>query len=67
MRTICNDRLKFVVRGPPWSKNSTLVPTSVDDDGNLTGYVDFSFTNPYDYLQRPIQGVFNAVVNGQGP
>ena len=30
---------------PPWSKNSTLVPTSVDKDGKITGYVDYSFTS----------------------
>ncbi len=49
----------------PWSRNSRLIPTSVDEDGNLTGYVDYSFTNPYDYLQRPIQAIFNAVKDGQ--
>ncbi len=49
----------------PWSRNSRLIPTSVDKDGNLTGYVDYSFTNPYDYLQRPIQAIFNAVQDGQ--
>ena len=30
-----------------------------------TGYFDYSYTNPYDYLQKPIQGIFNAVVDGQ--
>ena len=60
------DQLNAVRRsGPEWSRNSRLIPTSVDDDGNLTGYMDFSYTNPYDYLQRPIQGIFNAVVDGQ--
>jgi hypothetical protein len=50
---------------PPWSKNSTLVPTSVDKDGNITGYVDYSFTNPYDYLRRPVMGVINAINDGK--
>jgi len=60
------DQLNAVRRsGPEWSRNSRLIPTSVDDDGNLTGYMDFSYTNPYDYLQRPIQGIFNAVIDGQ--
>lgn len=54
---------------PYWSKNSTLLPTQVKrktgPDGKeknyITGYVDFSFVNPYDYWQRP----FNAVINAQ--
>ena len=50
---------------PPWSKNSTLVPTSVDKDGNITGYVDYSFTNPYDYLRRPVMGIINAINDGK--
>ena len=50
---------------PPWSKNSTLVPTSVDKDGKITGYVDYSFTNPYDYLRRPVMGVINAINDGK--
>ena len=50
---------------PPWSKNSTLIPTSVDKDGKITGYVDYSFTNPYDYLRRPVAGVLNAINDGK--
>ena len=49
---------------PPWSQNSTLVPTSVDKDGQITGYVDYSFFNPYDYLKRPVSAVLNAVNKG---
>ncbi len=48
----------------PWSQNSTLVPTSVDKNGAITGYIDFSFFNPYDYLQRPIKGILNEVNKG---
>jgi|11_taG_2_1085331.scaffolds.fasta_scaffold00086_8 hypothetical protein len=56
------DALREVV--PTWSQNSTLVPTSVDNDGNISGYTDFSFFNPYDYLQRPIKGILNEVNKG---
>ena len=49
---------------PPWSQNSTLIPTSVDKDGQITGYVDYSFFNPYDYLKRPIAGILNEINKG---
>ena len=54
---------------PPWSKNSTLVPTTVvkgkDGKNKITGYVDFSYINPYDYLRRPVAAVMNAVERGE--
>jgi len=63
---VSKDQLEAVRRSAPsWSKNSRLIPTSTDEDGNLSGYIDYSYTNPYDYLQRPIQGIFNAVKDGQ--
>jgi|TARA_R100001480_G_scaffold1424_5_gene4336 hypothetical protein len=48
----------------PWQKNSRLIPTSVKD-GRVTGYIDYSYTNPYDYLQRPFLAVLNAVNRGE--
>jgi len=50
---------------PTWSQNSTLIPTSVDKDGDLAGYVDFSFFNPYDYLKRPVSAILNEVNKGK--
>ena len=50
---------------PPWSQNSTLIPTSVDDKGRITGYVDYSYINPYDYLRRPVEGLLNAMQDGK--
>ena len=49
---------KFV---PEWSKNSTLVPTGRDEDGNLK-YIDFSYMNAYDTLIRP----FNSIITQLG-
>ncbi len=51
--------------GPPWQKNSRLIPTSTDKKGNLTGYIDYSYTNPYDYLQRPALAVLNSINKGE--
>jgi hypothetical protein len=47
-----------------YDKNSQLTPIATDKDGYATEFYNFSYTNPYDYLTRPIRGVFNAVNNG---
>jgi len=56
-------------RVAPWSRNSTLIPTSVkkgkDGKNYVTGYVDYSYLNPYDYWQRPARAVLNAVNKGE--
>ena len=49
---------------PKWSKNSTIVPIRDEKTGKLK-YVDFSRTNAYDTLTRPIQTVINAVQEGR--
>lgn len=47
-----------------WSQASTLVPTSVkkgrDNKNYVSGYVDFSYTNPYDYWMRPARAILKA-------
>ncbi|HBN13705.1 MAG TPA: hypothetical protein DD407_01605, partial [Pseudohongiella sp.] len=41
------------IQAAPWQKNSNLVITGRDEDGNLR-YVDISFLDPYNYFKRPI-------------
>jgi hypothetical protein len=49
---------------PSYQKNSTLVPvTTMDENGNFK-YYNFSYTNPYDTLLRPINAVLNAFADG---
>ena len=48
----------------PWDKAATLVPLATDPAGNVTEFFNFSYTNPYDYLQRPIRAMLNAYSNG---
>ena len=49
---------------PDYQKNSTLIPlTESDENGNFK-YFNFSYTNPYDSLLRPINAVLNAYGNG---
>jgi len=49
---------------PDYQKNSTLIPlTESDEKGNFK-YFNFSYTNPYDSMIRPINAVLNAYGNG---
>ena len=47
---------------PEWSKNSTLIPIK-DDDGELR-YIDFSHSNAYDVIARPLRTVMNSIQEG---
>jgi hypothetical protein len=48
----------------PWEKTATMIPTGTDAAGNITGLYNFSYTNPYDYLQKPFKAAMNAYANG---
>jgi len=50
---------------PEWSKNSTLLPTGRDEKGNIK-YIDFSYSNAYDFLTRPYRAVINALAQTDG-
>jgi len=49
----------------PWEKTATMIPTGTDAAGNITGLYNFSYTNPYDFLQRPAKAIFNAISEGE--
>jgi len=55
--------------GAPWEQNSLLLPTSTKtgSDGKqiITGYVNYSFTNPYSYLSKPARAIMNAYSKGE--
>ena len=48
-----------------WSKNSTLVPIRNMKTGKLS-VIDFSHSNAYDTLSRPVQTILNKVAAGEG-
>ena len=45
---------------PEWSKNSTLVPMGRDKNGYLK-YIDFSYSNAYDTVIRPVMAVYGGL------
>ena len=48
---------------PDWSKNSTIIPIK-DEDGELR-YIDFSHSNAYDVIARPLRTLFNNIQDGE--
>jgi hypothetical protein len=48
---------------PEWSRNSTLVPIKDRETGELK-YIDFSHTNAYDTMIRPINTMINSIGKG---
>jgi len=50
---------------PQYQRNSTLIPvTSTDENGDFKFY-NFSYTNPYDALVAPVNGVLGAFSEGR--
>jgi len=47
-----------------YQKNSTLIPVSAPDENGNFKYYNFSYTNPYDSLVRPVNAVLNAFADG---
>ena len=50
---------------PEWNKNSTLIPTAVDKNGNITEVIDYDYSNPYAYFNKPFRAVLNAYNRGE--
>ncbi len=55
--------------GASWEQNAILLPTSTKVGPNgkniITGYTNYSYTNPYGYLSKPARAILNAVSKGE--
>jgi hypothetical protein len=63
---VSDEKVKAFQRSaaPDYQKNATLIPlTESDSNGNFK-YFNFSYTNPYDSMIRPVNAIFNAYSNG---
>ena len=49
---------------PSYQKNSTLIPLSKPDSEGRFKYINFSYTNPYNYITQPVNAVLKAYGDG---
>ena len=64
---VTKDKIEAFQRSaaPAYQKNATLIPLTEPNSKGEFDYFNFSYSNPYDSLIRPINAVLNAYANGQ--
>lgn len=50
--------------GPYYEKTSTLIPVTAPDEKGNFKYINLSYFNPYDYVQKPVAAILKAAGAG---
>ena len=50
---------------PSWEKNARLLPTGIDKETGLPLYVNYSYSNPYDMLEKIAVAALNKAEQGK--
>lgn len=50
---------------PSWEKNARLLPTGIDKETGLPTYVNYSYSNPYDMLEKIATAAINKAEQGK--
>ena len=63
---VTKDKIEAFQRSaaPVYQKNATLIPLTQPNNRGEFDYFNFSYTNPYDSLVRPVNAVLNAYATG---
>jgi hypothetical protein len=64
---VSKDKIEAFQRSaaPVYQKNATLIPLTKPDEKGEFKYFNFSYSNPYDSLVRPVNAVLNAYATGK--
>ncbi|MEL0287068.1 MAG: hypothetical protein VXA34_00270 [Gammaproteobacteria bacterium] len=67
MSGVSEEEMKAYQRSvaPPWERNALLLPTGRDKETGLPVYVNYSYSNPYDMLEKVATAALNASEEGQ--
>lgn len=67
MSGVSEEQMKAYQRSlaPKWEKNALLLPTGIDKETGLPTYINYSYSNPYDLLEKIATAALNASEEGQ--
>ena len=64
---VSEEKMKAYQRSlaPSWEKNARLLPTGIDKETGLPTYINYSYSNPYDMLEKIAIAAINKAEEGR--